>query len=144
MPKYRALSLFIWTLSSAKFMSAFSFLPLLSFQGFSRSTVLLEHFHVNCSDCNPLAHDYSTGRGKPAFWLEVSTLARIVIRSRKLTPSLYSCPYTKLSILGTGQPPKSPGQLPILYEDPPHWSNVIPFTSLVWPLLARRPPLGAS
>nr|XP_025716033.1 heat shock factor-binding protein 1-like protein 1 isoform X2 [Callorhinus ursinus] len=47
-------------------------------RGSSRSMVLLEHLHANCSGCNPLACGYSMGRRKPAFWLEVGPLARMV------------------------------------------------------------------
>ena len=40
-----------------------------------------------------------------------------------------SCPSSRLSVLGTGQPPESPGRLPIsgfCVRFPPHWSTVTP------------------
>ena len=109
------LSLFIWTLSLGANLMSTSLLSLyFHFKGFSRSIVLLGHFHVHCSGYNPWACSYHLGRTKPVFWLEVSTLTRMVIRPRNLMPSLYSCLHTKLSVLGMRQPSKSPGSLPVL------------------------------
>lgn len=68
------------------------------FRGSSRSMVLLEHFQVECLGSNPLARGLSTKRRKPAFWLQVSTIARMVMRPRNLMSSLYSCLHTKLCL----------------------------------------------
>ena len=103
-PQHGTLTLFIGTLSLCEFSEyTLSFLPLLLFQGlFEKNMPLLEHFHIDFSGCNSLTHGYSTGRRKPAFWLEVSTLARMVMRPRNLMPSLYSCPLYKVVCLGHG------------------------------------------
>ena len=62
--------------------------------------VFLEHFHVVCSGCSPLTHGYSVGRRKPAFWLEISTLAGMVIRPRNLMPLFVSVLIQKVVSLG--------------------------------------------
>lgn len=84
------------------------------FRGNSRSVIIPEDFHVSCSSCNSLSCGYSIRRRKIAFWLEASTLARMVIRPRNLMLSFCSYSHTKLSFLGTGQSPKSLGWLPVL------------------------------
>ena len=94
---------FHWDSETVQIQWVYSLFFLYSyFRGFPRNMVLLEHFHIDFSGCNSLTHGYSTGRRKPAFWLEVSTLARMVIRPRNLMPSLYSCPLYKVVCLGHG------------------------------------------
>ena len=82
---------------------------------------------------------------KNACLLTGSTLAGMVIRPRNLKPSLYSCPYTKLSVLGIRQLPNYHGcqSWDCCLRFPPHLSNVIPSTSLFLLLLALRHPVGA-
>lgn len=141
-----ALSVFIWTLShGANLVSTFSFPLLLSFQGLFEEYGLIATFSCWLLSCNPLPRSYSTGRRKPAFWLEVSILAEKVVRPRKLMPS---SPVLIQSCLSRAQDkqPKSPTWLPILrlcVRFPPHSSNMIHSTSVVWLLLAPGPPLTA-
>lgn len=63
----QGLSILIWTVSLGATWWGLSVLFLHFHFGGFWSTVLLEHFHANCSGCNPLVCGYSVGGIKPAL-----------------------------------------------------------------------------
>ncbi|XP_029784380.1 basic proline-rich protein-like isoform X1 [Suricata suricatta] len=69
------------------------------------------------------------GRRQPALRREAGGVAGMVRSPRNLTPCPHSSPCTKSSVLGVGQPPKSPdgcrSRLPRA-RSPPHQAPVIP------------------